>query len=337
MIQLAPETVTSPPSECLESLKVLIVDDDRDARDALEDAVRALGHSCALARDGLEAWEMHGTDRADIIISDWKMPRMDGLELCRRVRSDESRGPYTHFIFVTGNGEKADATEAIEVGADDYLVKPFDIDDLELRLTIARRVVKLHRSIRARDEILRSNSERALIAARTDPLTTAFNRLALSEDLDALAARTARYNHRYCAALCDIDQFKDYNDCFGHLAGDETLRRVAQTIQGALRRGDAFYRYGGEEFLAILPEQSLFEAAAGMERVRAAVEQLQIPHAPKAGRPFVTISVGIAALGPEDPASLEGWLRRSDSALYSAKAHGRNRVEVEGARIDQAC
>ena len=331
MLQPSAEPVATAVST--ESFKVLIVDDDRDARDAVEVAVETFGHSCALAHDGLEAWEMHCADRADIIISDWKMPRMDGVELCRKVRSDDPARAYTHFIFVTGNADKAHATEAMRAGADDYLVKPIDIDDLETRLAVARRVLLLHRELRASNKALRSDSERALLEARVDPLTAVSNRLALSEDLQALTARAARYQHRYCAALCDVDQFKAYNDCYGHLAGDEALRQVAHAIQEELRRGDGFYRYGGEEFLAILPEQSLLEATAGMDRVRQAVERLQIPHAPGANTPFVTISVGIAALGPESPGSLEDWLRRSDAALYSAKAHGRNRVEIEGAHV----
>jgi diguanylate cyclase (GGDEF)-like protein len=320
-----------PPSASLEALKVLVVDDDQDALEVVACAIRRLGCACTIARDGLEAWERYGVDRADIIISDWRMPRMTGIELCRKVRAGDPAEPYTHFIFITGNRDKAHVVEGIRAGADDYLVKPIDIDQLEARLAVAWRMLGVHRELRARNSVLRSDSERAIALSRTDPLTTAFNRRALSEDLGALAARVSRYHHRYCAALCDIDGFKAYNDCFGHLAGDQALRAVAQAIQGELRRGDGFYRYGGEEFLAILPEQSLEDAAAGIERVRLAVERLRIPHAPHAGSPFVTISAGIAALGTESPSSIDDWLRRSDAALYVAKARGRNRVQVEGA------
>jgi diguanylate cyclase (GGDEF)-like protein len=312
-----------------ESLRVLVADDDRDARDVLEGAIRCLGHSCAVARDGLEALEMQHADRADVIISDWKMPRMDGLELCRQIRADDAALPYTHFIFVTGNSEKAYSVEGMRAGADDYFVKPIDLDELETRLTVAGRMLLVNRELRARNTVLRRDSERAIAAARTDSLTTALNRLALSEYLAALAARVSRYGHRYCAALCDVDNFKAYNDCFGHLSGDEALRAIADAIRGQLRAGDGFYRYGGEEFLAILPEQSLIEASAGVERARLAVERLQIPHAPGTGAPFVTISAGIAALGADSPSSIDDWLRRSDAALYVAKSLGRNRVEVE--------
>jgi diguanylate cyclase (GGDEF)-like protein len=136
----------------------------------------------------------------------------------------------------------------------------------------------------------------------------------------------SRYGHRYCAALCDIDAFKAYNDSFGHLSGDDALCLIAHTIQKHLRTGDTLYRYGGEEFLVILPEQSLADAGAGMDRVRNEVEKLGICHSAMVPGPFVTLSVGIAALGR---GTVDDWLRRADAALYRAKALGRNHVEVE--------
>jgi two-component system, cell cycle response regulator len=313
-----------------ESLRVLVVDDERDCRDTMEAAVRCLGHSCSSARDGAEAWEMHEANRADVILSDWNMPRMDGLQLCQRVRTQDSNRPYTHFIFVTGNSDKAHFIHGMNAGADDYIAKPVDLDELQARLVVAQRVVSLHRELGERNASLRHDSERAKAAARTDPLTEAFNRLALEEDLATLSARASRYGHAYCAALCDIDGFKAYNDHFGHLPGDEALRKIARTIQGALRGGDAFYRYGGEEFLVILPEQSLAEANVGLERVREKVERLAMPHAPASGVPFVTISVGMAMLRADPAETIDDWLQRADTALYVAKARGRNCVAVEG-------
>lgn len=308
------------------ALKVLIVDDDQDSRESLEEVVRSLGHICSSARDGIEAWEMYGADRADVILSDWGMPRLDGLGLCEKVRGDDADHSYTHFIFVTGNDDKAHFIHGMRAGADDYLAKPFDLDELAARLDAARRVVALNRDLRERNAVLRHDSESAHLAARTDPLTEAFNRLALGEDLEALAARAARYGHKYCAALCDIDKFKSYNDHFGHVPGDAVLARIAATIRAELRRGDVFYRYGGEEFLVILPEQSLPEATLGMNRVRQAVASLEIPHAPEAGFPFVTMSVGVSILATAPAESIDAWIRRTDAALYAAKALGRNRV-----------
>jgi diguanylate cyclase (GGDEF)-like protein len=306
-------------------LKVLIVDDEPDARHGLEMAVRSLGHFCAVARDGLEAWEMHQADRADVILADWNMPGLDGIGLCQRVRLDP-RLPYVHFIFVTAKNDKLHFIEGMHAGADDYITKPVDLDELEARLEVSRRAVLMQRSGDASSSALRRRSDHNFHTARTDPLTGVSNRLELKEDLETIASRARR--HPYSAAICDIDLFKGYNDRFGHLAGDDALRRVAQTIRAVLRKDDGFYRYGGEEFLAILPEQSLAEAAAGMERARHEVEALCI-RAPEGSPPFVTISVGIAELDSDSTVRAEDWLRRADDALYRAKSLGRNRVVME--------
>jgi diguanylate cyclase (GGDEF)-like protein len=310
-------------------MKVLIAEDDQDSRQGLELAVRLLGHACAVARDGQEAWEMHQADHADVILADWNMPRLDGPGLCRRIRSLPTSG-YTQFIFVTGNSDKAHFIEGMHAGADEYLTKPVDIDELEVRLEVSRRAVTLQRLGEEKTSALRRKSDNDFRAARTDPLTAVSNRLELTEDLELLASRVRRYGHPYCAALCDIDSFKAYNDCFGHLAGDDVIRRVAQTMQEGLRRNDGFYRYGGEEFLAILPEQALAEATAGMDRVRREVEELRVAHAPSVTMPFVTLSVGIAELNSASTGGIEAWLRRADTALYKAKSTGRNRVVSEG-------
>jgi two-component system chemotaxis response regulator CheY len=195
-------------------------------------------------------------------------------------------------------------------------------------------VVTVHRTLEANNSALRRDSEREFKAARTDPLTAIPNRLRLKEDLEALQGRAARYGHRYCAALCDIDNFKAYNDTFGHPSGDRALCRVAGTLQEHLRSGDSLYRYGGEEFLVLLPEQGLTQAVTGMDRVRREVENARIRLPPDASAPFLTISAGIAELGN---GSVDDWLRRADGALYRAKALGRNRVEaadpVHGAQV----
>jgi DNA-binding response OmpR family regulator len=144
----------SEPTASLETLKVLVVDDDQDCRDAMRQALRSLGHSCAIARDGLEAWEMYQAERADVILSDWKMPRMDGLDLCRKVRGDDSNKPYTHFIFITGNKNRADFMEGMDAGADDYVTKPVGIDELGACLEVARRAVIAERQLLTRNACL---------------------------------------------------------------------------------------------------------------------------------------------------------------------------------------
>jgi two-component system, cell cycle response regulator len=311
-------------------LNVLVVDDDEDSRAAIARAVRRLGHRCRCAADGVEAWRIHREDPAHVILSDWMMPGIDGLELCKRVREEPGPAHYTHFIFVTGKGERERFLEGMAAGADDYIVKPFDLAALEARLSAACRAAIAYEALGAQNRELHKESVRCLAAASTDPLTHAASRLRLQSDLEAIVDRARRYGHTCCAAFCDVDQFKNYNDSFGHLNGDDAIRLVSSTIQKQLRKGDGFYRYGGDEFLLLLPEQSVQGAAECLERVRRAVSAL--PDVASSGsllRP-ITISAGIAPLIlTSEGEVIASWLNRADSALYRAKARGRNRVEVD--------
>jgi two-component system cell cycle response regulator len=304
-------------------LKVLVVDSDPLSRLALQQAVHRLGHECRTAKDGLEAWEILRADRADVVLSDWSLPRMGGVELCRRMRAADGDGAYTYFIFMTGFDDREHFLRGMEAGADDYHTKPVDIEELQARLVSAGRVLSLYRKLANNNLQLRRDSQTSFHAARVDPVTGVANRLRMDEDLEVLWSRAQRYGHPFAAALCDIDEFKKYNDHFGHLAGDDVLRRVAQSIRKGLRQGDAFYRFGGEEFLVVLPEQSLSEAMRAMERVRGDIERLAIP----AHTGVLTISVGVAELDLAVDHTLKDWLRRTDAALYQAKEGGRNRVE----------
>jgi two-component system cell cycle response regulator len=306
-------------------LRVIVAEDDLDAGQLLGEIVRQLGHSCQVATDGSSAWSMHQATRADVVLSDWKMPIMDGLQLCREIRDTDPPEGHTHFILITGRNDRR-LVEGLQAGADEYIAKPLDRLELEARLEAVWRRVAARRELEASNSALRLDSERDYQVARLDPLTAVANRLRLKEDLATLEGRASRYGHRYCAALCDVDAFKAYNDAFGHLAGDDVLCLVVRTIQKHLRTGDNLYRYGGEEFLVILPEQSLVDAKVGMDRVRHAVEKLSIPHAPGRTETVLTISVGIAELAG---GAVRDWVQRADAALYRAKALGRNRVEVE--------
>lgn len=306
------------------SLDVLVVDDDPASRAGLCAAVVALGHRCRGASDGLAALEAHGQRPADVILSDWRMPRIDGMELCRRIRALDA-GTYTYLVFTSGHARKRDFVDAVRAGADDYLTKPIDLEDLEARLIAGARVVSAYRQLVERNAALRHDSQAFFRAARVDPLTHVANRLRLEEDLAVLQAEVSRYGHRVVVAMCDIDAFKRYNDRYGHLAGDRALQRVAQAIRGSLRRADRVYRYGGEEFLVVLPEQTPADATAAMERVRAAVEGMGIEHAPGARQRILTLSIGTAPIGDGENSVRDG-IARSDKALYRAKAAGGNVV-----------
>jgi two-component system cell cycle response regulator len=320
------------PAHVSSNLKMLVVDDDRAALHSLECAINSFGHTCRTATDGLEAWRLHEADRADVILSDWDMPGMDGIELCKRTRvgADEA---YTYFILMTAFSDKAHFLRGMEAGADDYQTKPIDLDELHARLMSAERVVSVYRRLADKNASLRRDSQAAIRLARVDPLTGVANRLHLRKDLEAQLARSHYDGVRCSIALCDVDYFKNYNDHFGHLAGDALLRNVAQTIRAQLRRGDALYRYGGDEFLMILSEQSVSDSSRAAERARGAVEKLGIRTT--AGQGTVTISIGVAQLLPADKV-IDPWIERADAALYRAKAGGRNRVAIDGAAPDES-
>jgi diguanylate cyclase (GGDEF)-like protein len=306
-------------------MKILVADDDPTSRLIAQTALRGLGHECHTVYDGARAWEMYRTLRPDVVISDWMMPGLSGLQLCRKIRSHRA-GQYTYFIMVTSQRGHAEILEGMNAGADDYLVKPLDSDDLQARLIGADRVTSLHRKLtRQQSELELLNQELAAIARR-DPLTELGNRRALEEDLGLLEARVARYGHRYCMALLDVDHFKSYNDTFGHQAGDQILQIVAQQLKDQARGGDALYRYGGEEFLCIFPEQSMESGTIAIERMRTGVETLAIPH-PDNPVGVLTISAGLSMLDPDHAKSASEVLSETDAALYRAKQLGRNRVE----------
>jgi diguanylate cyclase (GGDEF)-like protein len=193
--------------------------------------------------------------------------------------------------------------------------------DLQARLIAAQRVTDLHAEL---------DRHRAQLAhlARHDPLTGLSNRRALDEDLEVLHARSQRYGRGFALAMCDIDRFKAYNDTHGHQAGDQALRAVAATIVGEVRGGDGVYRYGGEEFLLVLPEQTLDTARVAVERVRSAVERLAIPQPAAGPGGRLTLSAGIAAFSPGEPTTAEELLGQADAALYRAKSAGRNRLAL---------
>jgi two-component system chemotaxis response regulator CheY len=307
----------------LARLEVLVVDDDPDSRELVALAVRSHGHRCRVAGDGTEALKLLAERPADLVISDWAMPEMSGAELCRRVRDGGDDVPYTYFIIMTAFDDREHLLAGMAAGADDYQRKPVRPDELEGRLISAQRVVEHHRRLEARTANLLDDSTRHYEASRTDALTGVANRMRLDEEIATLLSRARRYGHTCSLAICDVDHFKAYNDRFGHVAGDDALRSIADGMRLNLRSADALFRYGGEEFVVLLIEQSLAEAERAMERMRVQIERLGIPSA--RGGPL-TVSVGVAELDPASDRSGEDWIARADAALYEAKARGRNRV-----------
>jgi two-component system, cell cycle response regulator len=307
-------------------VRVIIAEDDAVSRAILRRSLEKLGHECLAAENGQAALEIYrNTPGVDLVISDWMMPGIDGPGLCRHIREDGRNG-YTYFIFLTALGDKRHLLAGLTAGADDYLSKPLDREELQVRLASAFRVTQLHKRLASQNEQLEKLNERLFRESREDPLTHLGNRLRLEEDLEVLQARSRRYGHSYAVALCDVDLFKKYNDRYGHPAGDRVLQKVAGAITGNRRSGDTAYRYGGEEFLIVLPEQTLQSAADAADNVRETVERLQIPHEPNVPTKTVTISAGVAALVKGHTKSTGELLGEADAALYRAKETGRNRV-----------
>lgn len=313
-----------------ERVKILIADDDPIFRLIAQTALRELGHDCETATDGTEAWSIFQARRPDVVISDWSMPGLSGIQLVRNIRA-LAADAYTYIIMVTGHSATEQILEGMSAGADDYLIKPLDLDDLHTRLICASRVTALHAQLsRARIDLQQMNGELTVIAGK-DPLTGLGNRRALAEEMGSLEARAARYGHRYCIALLDVDLFKPFNDMYGHQAGDRALQAVADQLVAEARTGDAVFRYGGEEFLCIFPEQSLANGVSAVSRMRLRIKGLAIPHgANRTG--VLTISGGVATMDPGGIASADAVLGAADEALYRAKSLGRDRVEQTRSR-----
>ena len=289
-------------------MRVLVVDDDDTSVLLATTLVGKLGHESDTARNAEDAWaKLEATDY-DVLVTDVVMPGADGLELCRRVRSDDSR-KYTYVILVTADARSTRVLEAMRAGADDYVTKPLSPVEVEARFIAAARVLTLQRRLET--------------MARVDPLTGLGNRLALAEAFADTDARATRYDHAFVVALIDLDRFKPFNDTYGHPAGDEVLRQVAEVLRRNARAGDEVYRYGGEELLWLLAEQNVARASIALERFRSAVEALAIPHEHNPPSRVVTISAGLAALSAARKRSSDA-VKAADEALYRAKREGRN-------------
>jgi two-component system chemotaxis response regulator CheY len=284
--------------------------------------VTKLGHECLVAQDGDEAWGLHQLHAPDVLVTDRMMPGLDGIELCRRIR-DGGGERYTYIVLITTLSGRPDVMEGIRAGADDYLVKPLDPFELEVRLTSAERVTALHARLRESAALLAAT-------ARTDALTGIGNRRRFDEDLADIHARAKRRSRPYSLAVVDVDHFKAYNDHYGHLAGDEVLGSVAGAMVRSCRLGDEIYRFGGEEFVIVFVEEQLPEILAATERVRRAIELLAVSHQAQPVRQVVTVSIGVAQFDPLVHTDSDQVLKEADEALYRAKAGGRNRVMSKG-------
>ena len=299
-------------------MKFLIVEDEAVSRLLLQRVLQDQGYEVLVAKDGREGWEIFQREKKDIylLIVDWMMPVMSGLELCKKIREAET-SHYVYIIFLSAKGEKKDIVRGLKAGADDYLTKPFDKEELFSRINVGLRIIRLEQALKAANQKL-------YLLATLDGLTKILNRRELLNRLKEELSRASRRGTTFYLFMLDIDRFKKVNDEYGHEAGDRVLIEVVDRIKSRLRSYDVFGRYGGEEFLIGISEADKGIAREIAERLRRCICE----------KPFniggrgltVSISIGLAEVKPSRNIDLEAAIRKADTALYKAKQQGRNRV-----------
>jgi two-component system cell cycle response regulator len=297
--------------------RLLLVEDEPTQQMLMERLLSGVGYAVDVASNGDDALEMIKTGTYPLVLTDWEMPGMDGVTLCRLVR--EANVPNVYILLLTSHGAVAHAVEGLRAGANDFIRKPADETELVARLDAGRRVVLLEQSLRD------ANTQIEKLSV-TDPLLGIFNRRYLHERLPLEAARTRRYGQSLSVVMADLDHFKTINDTYGHQAGDAVLQHAAALARRALRQSDWMARYGGEEFVIVLPDTPLLGAYAAAERMRRLCAETAVELA--GTRLVVTASFGVATIDGVAPSNDDGeaMLRQADKALYESKRAGRNRV-----------
>jgi two-component system, cell cycle response regulator len=299
-------------------MKVLVADDDKVALRLLESSLRRWGYEVVLAKDGIEASQiLLSPDAPKLAILDWMMPGINGTQLCQDIRQSKPE-PYTYILLLTGKREQNDVIAGLDAGADDYVTKPFAPAELKVRLRTGRRILYLQEQLINAREALRDQ-------ATHDRLTGLWNRAAICDILNSELARAERQGGPVAIALADLDSFKTINDTYGHAAGDEVLVSTSKAMRDSVRRYDSVGRYGGEEFLILLPGCDQSNALAHAERVRAAIARIAL-QTPK-GNIQPTVSLGVAVTDNHRGIDSATLIQAADDALYRAKHGGRNLVE----------
>jgi len=313
-------------------MKILVVDDSPTIRAALKGLLERMGHTVVEANDGKEALQIYRHDRPGLVLIDVVMPIMDGYESARRMRETKA-DEWVPIIFLSSKEADQDLDRAIEAGGDDYLVKPVSFVVLNAKIRALQRLESMRTKQLEMSRDLASANRELEKLSRQDGLTGIANRRYFDSYLVTEVRRGARERQPLSLILSDVDHFKAFNDCYGHQAGDDCLRRVAAALSSAGRRpADLAARYGGEEFAMVLPGTVLEGAVDVAQAVSRVIDGLAIPHARSAVDRKVTLSQGIVSLTPEKETSSEDLIQRADQALYMAKQQGRNRYIVFGGK-----
>ncbi len=300
-------------------MKVLIADDDNISRRRLEKFLECMDYNVLSCKDGLEAWEIIQSENTpNLLILDWMMPGMDGLEICRQVRKLDKE-PYIFILLLTSKNETNDIVKGMEAGADDYITKPFNKNELSVRLRAGKRIVTLNKELLYMRDMLQKEAIR-------DELTGLYNRRYMTEILEKEFAGALRYKTDLSCLLVDLDFFKDVNDTFGHLFGDLVLREFSACIKRVARKTDIPIRYGGEEFMMLLTNTNIEGAMAVAETIRSACEALKFDDGDNSTT--ATVSIGVASVKYHKLLESKELITLADKALYRAKSEGRNRVKV---------
>ena len=315
-------TPSTSPHAVLSSAKqptaVLVVDDSPVARKLVEHTLDKEHYTLLPAKTGAEALELFAEHKPGIVITDWLMPDLSGLQLCERIRTDFG-GRFTYIIMLTGVSEKSKVVKGLQAGADDYVTKPFNAEELSARIDAGRRIVELHREIEAKNLMLQQ-------LALTDSLTNLPNRRAIEEWGRRQLTGALRHKFPFWIVMVDVDQFKTVNDTFGHEAGDTVLRNVAEMIRRNSRQCDICGRIGGDEFLLVMTFTDQDGVRTAVERLR---QQLEAHRYVFDGREIcVTASIGISGIRQGQECDFGRLMVQADVALYSAKRLGRNRAEI---------
>jgi diguanylate cyclase (GGDEF)-like protein len=291
-------------------VKILVADDELATQRVLEGLLTKQGYEVLITGDGPETLELLERDDAPtIVILDWLMPGIDGVEICRRVREWSSER-YIYIIMLSAKTEKADFVAGLDAGMDDYLAKPFHPDELLARVRVGERILALQHDLR--------------IQATRDHLTGLFNRGTVIEISQRELAQAQRKGDHTALVLADLDNFKRINDTYGHQAGDAVLCEVARRLSARLRVYDVLGRYGGEEFLILLPGCDAEKARSIAERLRSIISLDPVPTF--AGAIPMTMSFGLAVVAGDENITWDEFVRAADQALYEAKRSGRNRL-----------